>query len=324
MVVGELLGYARVSTFEQDAALQHDALSAAGCFRSWTDTASGALADRPELVAVMDALRPGDTLVVWRLDRLGRSLPHLIDTVRGLADRGIGFRSLQETIDTTTPGGRLVFHIFGSLADFERDLIRERTMAGLAAARRRGRVGGRPTVMTEAKTKQAPRMVKAGTPLTEVADVLGVSRTTLYRHLKTTPPPSTAPGARPDAAVPPVPMTRSVVVGERSVRACPSCGGEPTTREEAMALRADLAVLWLHPDPDPDHPGAVVEARHCRACQPTGAMVDVECTRCGDGPIITGALAQDSAPGSVAYPARRWLVAAGWSTAPELVCPTHG
>ena len=103
VLVGELLGYARVSTLEQDVALQHDALRAAGCFRSWTDTASGSLTDRPELAGVMDALRPGDTLVVWRLDRLGRSLPHLIDTVRGLAERGIGFRSLQEAIDTTTP-----------------------------------------------------------------------------------------------------------------------------------------------------------------------------------------------------------------------------
>jgi DNA invertase Pin-like site-specific DNA recombinase len=317
VLVGELLGYARVSTLEQDAALQHDALKAAGCFRSWTDTASGSLTDRPELGAVMDALRPGDTLVVWRLDRLGRSLPHLIETVRGLAERGIGFRSLQEAIDTTTPGGRLVFHIFGSLAEFERDLIRERTMAGLAAARRRGRVGGRPTVMTVAKTKQAQRMVTAGTPLTEVADVLGVSRTTLYRHLKTTPAVGTAPVAVP--VLPPVAV--APVVGERSSRACPSCGLEPGTRQEAAQLRADLAVRWLHPDPTT--PGAVVEARHCRTCQPHGAVVDVECSRCGDGPIITGALAEDSAPGSVAYPARRWLVAAGWVTAPELVCPEH-
>ena len=175
-------------------------------------------------------------------------------------------------------------------------------------------------MMTEAKIKQAARMVKAGTPLTEVAEVLGVSRTTLYRHLKTTPPSSAAAAAvsapvvfRPSAGP---------VAGERSVRACPSCGGEPTTRAEAMALRADLAVLWLHPDPDLDNPGQVVEARHCRSCQPHGSVVDVECTRCGDGPIITGALAQDSAPGSVAYPARRWLVA-GWVTATELVCPAH-
>ena len=317
-LVGELLGYARVSTLEQDAALQHDALSTAGCFRTWTDTASGAVTDRPELGAVMDALRPGDTLVVWRLDRLGRSLPHLIETVRGLAARGVGFRSLQEAIDTTTPGGRLVFHVFGSLAEFERDLIRERTMAGLAAARRRGRVGGRPTVMTAAKTKQAERMVKAGTPLTEVAEVLGVSRTTLYRHLKTQPTAgrALAPDAGPAVTVAPV-----VVTGTRSARACPSCGLEPTTREEAAQLRADLAVRWLYPDPNT--PGAVVEGRHCRSCHPRGRVVDVECVRCGDGPIITGALAEDSTPGSVAYPARRWLVGAGWSTAPELVCPEH-
>jgi len=317
--VGELLGYARVSTLEQDTALQHDALSAAGCFRLWTDTASGAVTDRPELGAVMDALRPGDTLVVWRLDRLGRSLPHLIETVRGLADRGVGFRSLQETIDTTTPGGRLVFHVFGSLAEFERDLIRERTMAGLAAARRRGRVGGRPPVMTASKTKQAERMVAAGTPLSEVADVLGVSRTTLYRHLKTqltTALPPT-PAAGPVAAAP-SPVVASAM---RSARACPSCGLEPSTRAEAAQLRADLAVLWLHPDPN--IPGAVVEGLHCRACHPRGRVVDVECVRCGDGPIVTGVLAEDSTPGSVAYPARRWLVAAGWSTAPELVCSAH-
>ncbi len=315
--MGELLGYARVSTLEQDAALQHDALSAAGCFRTWTDTASGAVTDRPELTAALDALRSGDTLVVWRLDRLGRSLPHLIETVRDLAVRGVGFRSLQEAIDTTTPGGRLVFHIFGSLAEFERDLIRERTMAGLAAARRRGRVGGRPTVMTAAKTKQAARMVAIGTPLTEVAEVLGISRTTLYRHLKTTP---AAAASKPPSPGAPALVVATPVVA-RPARACPSCGHAPSTREEAAQLRADLTVLWLHPDPD--SPGSVVVARHCRTCHPRGRVVDVECARCGDGPIVTGALAEDSTPGSVAYPARRWLVAAGWSTAPELVCPEH-
>jgi len=193
-------------------------------------------------------------------------------------------------------------------------------MAGLAAARRRGRVGGRPTVMTAAKTKQAARMVAAGTPLTEVADVLGVSRTTLYRHLKTTRPDSTTPTPASPTELPGAPTTVPTTMG-RSGRACPSCGHEPATREEAAQLRADLAVLWLHPDPDT--PGAVVEGRHCRTCHPRGRVVDVECTRCGDGPIITGALAEDSTPRSVAYPARRWLVAAGWATAPELVCPAH-
>ncbi len=177
------MGYARVSTTVQDPALQHDALSAAGCWRTFTDTASGSKTDRPELGEVLAALRPGDTLVVWRLDRLGRSLPHLIETVRGLEARGVGFRSLQESIDTTTPGGRLVFHVFASLAEFERDLIRERTHAGLAAARARGRKGGRPTVVTPAKAKQARKMIDEGTPLAEVAAVVGVSRSTLYRQL---------------------------------------------------------------------------------------------------------------------------------------------
>jgi DNA invertase Pin-like site-specific DNA recombinase len=130
--MGHLLGYARVSTTDQQPGLQVDALERAGCYRVFTETASGARADRPVLAQVLDQLRPGDTLIVWKLDRLGRSLRHLVDVVTGLADRGVGFRSLQESIDTTTPGGKLVFHVFAALAEFERDLIRERTTAGLA------------------------------------------------------------------------------------------------------------------------------------------------------------------------------------------------
>lgn len=179
-----LLGYARVSTGEQELALQHDALAAAGCSRIFSDTASGALDERVELVRVLDYLREGDTLVVWRLDRLGRSLRHLIDTVTRLADRGVGFRSLQESIDTTTPGGRLIFHVFAALAEFERDLISERTQAGLASARARGRKGGRPSVMTPAKLKVAREMHASGDhTMTAIATVIGVSRASLYRHL---------------------------------------------------------------------------------------------------------------------------------------------
>jgi DNA invertase Pin-like site-specific DNA recombinase len=142
-----LIGYARISTLDQTLALQQDALTAAGCEQLYTDTASGSVTERPGLSQALSHLRAGDTLVVWRLDRLGRSLPHLIETVRQLQERGIGFRSLQEQLDTRTSGGKLVFHVFGALAEFERDLVRERTHAGLAAARARGRLFGRPKAL---------------------------------------------------------------------------------------------------------------------------------------------------------------------------------
>ena len=182
--MSELLGYARVSTADQTLDLQSDALSAAGCSRIWTETASGATTARPELDDLLSHLRDGDTLVVWRLDRLGRSLPHLLQTVEDLEARGVGFRSVTEAIDTTTAGGKLIFSIFGALAAFERDLIKERTSAGLAAARARGRVGGRPAKMTPKKIKQAKVMRDNGMTQTEIAEILDVGRTTLYRHLK--------------------------------------------------------------------------------------------------------------------------------------------
>jgi DNA invertase Pin-like site-specific DNA recombinase len=189
--MGHLIGYARVSTLDQRPELQLDALKAAGCYRVFTDHASGSLTKRPELDRCLDQLRPGDTLVVWKLDRLGRSLRHLVDTVQSLKERDIGFRSLQESIDTTTPGGKLIFHMFAALAEFERDLIRERTMAGLAAARARGRQGGRPAKMTAAKLSTAKRLHDEGNlTMQEIADVVGVSRGTLYRHLDETKPPA--------------------------------------------------------------------------------------------------------------------------------------
>lgn len=186
--MGHQLGYARVSTGDQDAALQVDSLKSAGCYRIFTDTASGSLETRPELSKVLDQLRPGDTLVVWRLDRLGRSIRHLIDQLAGLQERGIGFRSLQENIDTTSSGGRLVFHVFAALAEFERDLIRERTNAGLQAARARGRTGGRPALLTEDKLRTARRLYEQQDMTVEkIGAVLGVSRTTIYRALRREP-----------------------------------------------------------------------------------------------------------------------------------------
>jgi DNA invertase Pin-like site-specific DNA recombinase len=180
------IGYARVSTGEQTLDLQLDALHKAGCGKVYQETASGATAERPVLAEVLGYLRPGDTLVVWRLDRLGRSLQHLIAVVAGLAERGIGFKSLTEQIDTTTPGGKLIFHVFGALAEFERDLIRERTHAGLAAARARGRLGGRPKKLTDAKQLDLARTLYAGgqTDITTICQTLGISRATLYRALK--------------------------------------------------------------------------------------------------------------------------------------------
>ena len=182
-----LIGYARVSTTDQNPELQIDALKAAGCQRVFTDKASGSLSSRPQLDRMLDHLREGDVVVVWRLDRLGRSLKNLIALVEDLADRGVGFRSLSESIDTTTANGKLFFSIMGALAEFERDLIRERTMAGLEAARARGRVGGRPPKMTPEKVKVAREMYDSKEYTVEaIAKTIGVSRKTVYRHLAPT------------------------------------------------------------------------------------------------------------------------------------------
>jgi DNA invertase Pin-like site-specific DNA recombinase len=184
-VTTTLIGYARVSTDDQKASLQIDALKAAGCLKVFTDKASGSLAHRPQLDKMQEHLREGDVLVVWRLDRLGRSLKNLIELVEGLAARGVGFRSLTESIDTTTTGGKLIFHVFAALAEFERELIRERTNAGLAAARARGRLGGRPPVMTPEKIKVARDMYDSKEHTVEaIARTVGVSRKTVYRHLE--------------------------------------------------------------------------------------------------------------------------------------------
>jgi DNA invertase Pin-like site-specific DNA recombinase len=179
------VGYARVSTQDQDLALQLDALKEAGCDKIYRDKLSGAKAERPGLQHAIEYLRENDTLIVWRLDRLGRSLRELIDTINILEERRIGFQSLTESIYTTTSGGRLVFHIFGALAEFERNLIRERTKAGLAAARARGRLGGRPKVLDEKKTELLYRLHdERQHSIQEIYQMLGVSRSTLYSYLQ--------------------------------------------------------------------------------------------------------------------------------------------
>ena len=183
-----LIGYARVSTSDQTLNLQKDALEHIGCSKIFTDTISGSTTERQGLDAALAYVREGDTLVVWRLDRLGRSLKHLIETITALNNRKIGFKSITENIDTTTSGGKLIFHIFGALAEFERDIIKERTKAGLNASRARGRLGGRP----KAKTLNTPKRVAMAQSLyddknnsiDDICKTLNISRATLYRYIQ--------------------------------------------------------------------------------------------------------------------------------------------
>lgn len=178
-----LIGYARVSTGEQKPAMQLDALTKAGCDRVLEDRVSGATTDRPGLAEALAYVRSGDVFVVWKLDRLGRSMAHLVETVRMLEAKGVGFRSLTEGMDTTTPGGTLVFHIFGALAQFERDLISERTRAGLVAAEARGRKGGRKPSVTPEKLERARAHMRAGLNVREAAGRIKVGKSALYKAL---------------------------------------------------------------------------------------------------------------------------------------------
>lgn len=181
-----LIGYARVSTSDQNLDLQSDALKAAGCEEIFTDVASGAKSQRTGLERAIKQCRKGDTLVVWKLDRLGRSLAHLVETVSLLIEKGTGFKSVQENIDTTTSGGKLIFHIFASLAEFERDIIRERTNAGLSAARARGRLGGRPKGAADENKQKAAIALKNDPQYSvkQICEIVGISRNTYYKYTK--------------------------------------------------------------------------------------------------------------------------------------------
>lgn len=177
------IGYARVSTNDQNLDLQHDALNKAGCMVVYSDKLTGKNADRPELINCLKALRAGDTLIVWRLDRLGRNLRDLVLIVGGIADQGISFASLHESIDTGGAAGRMQLHMFMALTEYERELIRERTLAGLAAARARGRVGGRKRSLTEAQEREVRTLM--ADPLvspSHIAERYGISRSTLYKY----------------------------------------------------------------------------------------------------------------------------------------------
>ncbi len=179
-----LVGYARISTSEQSLDPQTDELKSEGCDEIFTDVVSGAKNQRPGLEEANKFCRSGDTLVVWKLDRMGRSMSHLIGTIKQLETRGVGFRSLTENIDTTTPGGRLVFHLFSALAEFERDLIRERVQAGLRSARARGRKGGRPPVSEETIAMAQSLMANKDLSIKQICDRLGIAKSTLYKYVK--------------------------------------------------------------------------------------------------------------------------------------------
>lgn len=180
-----LIGYARVSTYDQRHDLQLDALKDAGCERIFTDTASGAVDTRAGLQNALGAARSGDIIVIWKLDRLSRSLRHLVELVTHLGDRGVGLKSLTEQLDTTSPAGKLIFHIFGALAELERDVLIQRTKAGLAAARAKGRIGGRPPKLDSRKAATAWRLMQdPGMRVEDVCIAVGCSKSTLYRSLE--------------------------------------------------------------------------------------------------------------------------------------------
>jgi DNA invertase Pin-like site-specific DNA recombinase len=240
--MGHLLGYARVSTTDQQPQLQVDALTAAGCYRVFTETASGARTDRPTLTQVLDQLRPGDTLVVWKLDRLGRSLRHLVDTVTGLAERGVGFCSLQEAIDTTTPGGKLVFHVFAALAEFEPDPRAHGRRAGRGPGPRPP--CGRPSVLSGQKLQVAQEMYRSGQyTVAAIATMLGVSRASIYRNLTRlgTDHPSRLAGSQ-VAALPELP----VVTDMAKVDLMASDGPQPMANLDLETI--DDAQIVVEPD----------------------------------------------------------------------------
>jgi len=244
----------------------------------WVSHASGALDRRPQLDAVLEQLRPGDTLVVWRLNRLGRSLRHLIEVVTGLDDRGVGFRSLRESIDTTTAGGRLVFHLFGALAQFEREIIRDRTVAGLTAARARGRVGGRPSKLTAEQVRQARRMYDARELTVEqVGAVLGVSRTSIYRALGKATGPVPSASASPAAArvAEPVAVAKEAAEDTAGGAAALASGVAAPVGGAPVVVRSRGRSRWFVVEADradPEHGPVVVVSGHTSQKAATAAL----------------------------------------------------
>ncbi|MCD2135924.1 recombinase family protein [Rhodococcus qingshengii] len=313
-----LFGYARVSGANQSPSHQIDALARAGVEAEniHLDHSGSAKAARPQLDVVVRRLRSGDTLVITRLDRLGRSLLHLITLGAQLRDRGIEVKVLEQGIDTSTTEGQAMFRMLSVLAEFQHDLIVANTQDGLAAARARGKKSGRPPKLTDDHIALAQRLYNSGeNTVAQIAAMLNVPRTTVYGHLDKKKSTATSGTGR-SAAV-----SSDPGVAVRIPRTCPTCGYAPGTRAEAAHQRGDLAVAWLHPHDS--NPGSVLVRSHCRHCEPEPPAFDVACTVCGDGPILAGAFAHAALHGDLPIPVQRWLTASGWNLAPSLLCPDH-
>ena len=308
---GALIGYARVSTRDQKLHRQVDALTAAGCRRIFEEV-SGKNTDRPELAKCLDYLRPGDTIVVLALWRLGRSLQDLISIVGELRRRGIGFKSLHEALDTTTPGGRLVFHVFAALAEFIRELIVEGTNEGLTAARARGVRLGRPPAMTPEQIQSARTLLaQPEHTVSSIAKLLGVSRSTIYKHVPELTKQPTLPLADEPAAPTLVldePAPPRTIPAPPRTAACPTCDYRPTDARELELHRDGLATIWL--TLAPDQPEQIVERRHCERCQPHQARI----VMCGllDTTVMLGGDLAVAETSPLPEQAAQWFTAHGW------------
>jgi DNA invertase Pin-like site-specific DNA recombinase len=333
-----LHGYARVSTVEQNPDAQRDALVRAGVHpdQIYVDRTSGAKSSRPAWDALFKALRAGDVLVATRLDRVGRSTSHLVTLLDELAHRGVAFRFLEQGIDTTTSEGRLMYHMLAAIAEFQRDLIITNTREGLAAARARGRRGGRKPKLTAQQMQLAQQLYDAkDKTVAEIAAIFKVPRTTLYGHL-TNGSVGTRPRARKSttdttapasaAASPATPMSApDNKPGQQPVHpraallasTCPTCQTQPTDAQTRWRLRQDLATIWLHLDGED-----LREQRHCVACQPHTQPLIIECDLCGDGPLVTGlppGLPTEKWPAGLTS----WLHNHDWHTKPQPRCGNH-
>jgi DNA invertase Pin-like site-specific DNA recombinase len=333
-----LHGYARVSTIEQNPDAQHDALVRAGVHADqiYVDRTSGAKSSRPAWDALVKALRAGDVLVATRLDRVGRSTSHLVTLLDELARRGVAFRFLEQGIDTTTSEGRLMYRMLAAIAEFQRDLIVTNTREGLAAARARGRRGGRKPKLTAQQMQLAQQLYDAqDKTVAEIAAIFNVARTTLYGHL-TNASVGTRPRARKPntdttapasaAASPATPMSAPHgKPGQQPVHpraallasSCPTCQTQPTDAQTRWRLRHDLATIWLHLDGED-----LREQRHCVTCQPHTQPLIIECDLCGDGPLVTGLPAELP---TEKWPVRltSWLRNHDWRTKPQPRCGNH-